>query len=147
MNATSAPALTRRRGAHRNEQTADRILDLLSAHDIPAVVDLFTEDGHVMAPFSPPPLLPGADGRAQIRAVFAAVFAGYGRAQFLDRRITATEDPDVVVARWRTDIEVLASGRTHAAEVIALFEFRHGLITRLTECFNPDVLRAAGALP
>ena len=72
------------------------------------------------------------------------IFDGYGRTELLDRRIVATADPDVV-ARWRTDIEVIASGGHDRSEVIALVE-RDGRITRLTEYFDPDALRSAGVI-
>ena len=89
---------------------------------------------------------PGGQGREAVGMLFSMIFGGYGRAEFLDRRIVATADPDVVVARWRTDIDVLASGRRYCAEVIAVVELRDGRITRFTEYFNPDALRAAGVI-
>ena len=130
-----------------NIDLVERLLDHLSAHDIAAAAAMFAPHAELVAPFSPPPLPTGGAGREQIGALFVAVFDAYGRVAFVDRRIVATADPDVVVARWRTDIEVLASGATYAAEVIALIELADGWITRFTEYFNPDALRAAGVLP
>ena len=46
----------------------------------------------------------------------------------------------MVVGRWRTDIEVLASGATYADEVIAVVEVRDGCVMRFSEYFNPDSL-------
>jgi ketosteroid isomerase-like protein len=124
-----------------------QLLDHLSAHDVEAATALFAPDAELIAPFSPPPLPPGGAGRDQIRELFTMVFGGYGRVEFRDRRLVETADVDVVVARWRTHIEVLASGRTYDAEVISLVEVRDGCISRFTEYFNPDALRAAGVLP
>ena len=129
-----------------NVDAVDRFLDLLSAHDIAAAAAMFTEDAEMVAPFSPPPLPSGGQGRETIRVLFDMIFSGYGRVELLDRRIAATADPDVVVARWRTDIDVLASGGRYRSEVIALVELRHGRITRFTEYFDPDALRAAGII-
>jgi len=130
-----------------NVELVGQLLDHLSAHDVEAATSLFALDAELVAPFSPPPLPPGGTGREQIHELFTMVFSGYGRVAFRDRRIVETADRDVVVARWRTDIEVLASGGTYAAEVISLVEVRDGRITRFTEYFNPDALRAAGVLP
>jgi ketosteroid isomerase-like protein len=63
---------------------------------------------------------------------------------YVDRGITVADDQNLVVARWRTDIDVATSGKHYEGEVIALLEFRDERITRYTECFNPDALRAAG---
>jgi ketosteroid isomerase-like protein len=130
-----------------NTDVVERLLDHLSVHDIAAATALFTRDAELVAPFAPPPLPPGGSGREQIGTLFVAIFDAYGRVAFTHRRIVATADPDVVVGRWRTHIEVLASGATYAAEVIAVIELRDGRIARFTEYFNPDALRAAGVLP
>lgn len=135
-----------RPSARTNVEAVDRFLDLLTAHDIAAATAMFAEDAEMVAPFSPPPLPPGGQGRETIAELFGMIFSGYGRAEFLDRRIVATADPDVVVARWRTDIEVLASGDRYRSEVIAVVELRHGRFTRFTEYFNPDALRSAGVI-
>jgi len=129
-----------------NVDAVDRFLDLLTAHDIAAATAMFTEDAELVAPYSPPPLPPGGQGREAVGMLFSMIFGGYGRAEFLDRRIVATADPDVVVARLRTDIDVLASGGRYCAEVIAVVELGDGRITRFTEYFNPDALRAAGVI-
>jgi hypothetical protein len=41
---------------------------------------------------------------------------------YVDRGITVADDPNLVVARWRTDIDVATSGKHYEGEVTALFE-------------------------
>ncbi|MET0146362.1 MAG: nuclear transport factor 2 family protein [Ilumatobacteraceae bacterium] len=125
----------------------DRMLDLLGAHDIDGAVALFADDVELRAPFVPAPLPSRTVGRTAVAAMMAMVFGSYGRVEFHDRRFMTTADDGVVVGRWRTDIEVLATGATYSDEVIAVVEVRDGSVVRFTEYFNPDALRAAGVVP
>ena len=125
----------------------DRVLDLLAAHDIDGAVAVFADDAELEAPFVPAPLPARTVGRPAVAAMMTTVFDAYGRIEFRDRRFLTMADGGVVVGRWRTDIEVLATGATYADEVIAVVEVRDGYVVRFSEYFNPDSLRAAGALP
>jgi ketosteroid isomerase-like protein len=125
----------------------DGVLDLLTAHDIDGAVALFADDAELEAPFVPAPLPSRTVGRAAIAAMMTMVFGAYGRVEFRDRRFLTTADGAVVVGRWRTDIEVLATGAVYADEVIAVAEVRDGCVVRFSEYFNPDALRAAGVVP
>ena len=125
----------------------DRVLDLLAAHDVDGAVALFAEDAELEAPFVPAPLPSRTIGRAAIAAMMTMVFGAYGRVEFRERRFLTTADGGVVVGRWRTDIEVLATGATYADEVIAVTEVRRGRVELFSEYFNPDSLRAAGVIP
>ena len=53
----------------------------------------------------------------------------------------------MVVGRWRTDIEVVATGATYADEVIAVAGMCDGCVVRFVEYVNPDSLHAAGVIP
>jgi uncharacterized protein len=125
----------------------DRVLDLLAAHNIDGAVALFADDAELEAPFVPSPPPSRTVGRTAVAAMMTMVFSAYGRVEFYDRRFLTTSDASVVVGRWRTDIEVLATGATYADEVIAVAELRDGSVVRFSEYFNPDALRAAGVLP
>jgi ketosteroid isomerase-like protein len=123
------------------------VLDMLAAHDIDGAVALFADDAELEAPFVPAPLPSRTVGRAAVAAMMTTVFGAYGRVEFRDRRFLTTADGDVVVGRWRTDIDVLATGATYADDVIAVAEMRSGRVVRFSEYFNPDSLRAAGVIP
>jgi ketosteroid isomerase-like protein len=127
-----------------NAETVERFLDLLTTNDVDSAVALFATDATVAAPFAPPPLPPSIEGATSISAMFHMIMDGYARVAYVNRRIAVAEDADLVVARWRTDIDVATSGKHYDSEVVALFEFGDGRITRYTEYFNPDALRAAG---
>lgn len=125
----------------------DHVLDLLAGHDIDGAVALFAECAEFTAPFLPAPLPTRTVGREAVAATMAMVFGAYGRVEFRDRRFLTSAEGDVVVGRWRTEIEVLATGATYADEVIAVVEVGDGCVVRFSEYFNPDSLRAAGVLP
>ena len=127
-----------------NLATVDRFLDLLELHDLATIDEMWTEDAEAIAPYSPAGLPDGATGKDVIAAMFRQVFARYGRTELGHRRILATADPDVVVARWRADIDVVTSGGRYIGEVVAVFEFRDGSLARYTEYFDPTRLLAAG---
>ena len=88
----------------------------------------------------PPPLPSRTIGRAAVTSTITMIFGAYGRVEFRDRRFLTTADGGVVVGRWCTDIEVLATGTTYADEVIAVVEVRDGCVVRFSEYFNPDSL-------
>jgi len=127
----------------------DEVLDRLAAHDVAGAADLFTDDVEFTAPFVPSPLPAATVGRDAVAAMMTTVFDAYGTVEFRNRRYLTTSagSGDVVVGRWRTDIEVLASGATYADEVIAVVTIRDGHVARFDEYFNPDSLRAAGVVP
>jgi uncharacterized protein len=127
----------------------DEMLDRLAAHDVAGAAELFTDDVEFTAPFVPAPLPPATVGRAAVTAMMTMVFDAYGTVEFRNRRYLTTRDGngDVVVGRWRTNIEVLASGGTYADEVVAVVTIRDGHVARFDEYFNPDSLRAAGVVP
>ena len=125
------------------------MLDRLAAHDVAGAAELFTDDVEFTAPFVPSPLPAATVGRDAVAAMMTTVFDAYGTVEFRNRRYLTTCDGsgDVVVGRWRTDIEVLASGVTYADEVVAVVTIRDGHVARFDEYFNPDSLRAAGVVP
>jgi ketosteroid isomerase-like protein len=127
----------------------DEVLDRLAAHDVAGAAELFTDEVEVTAPFVPAPLPRATVGRDAVAAMMTTVFDAYGTVEFRNRRYLTTSDGsgDVVVGRWRTNIEVLASGATYADEVIAVVTIREGHVARFDEYFNPDSLRAAGVVP
>ena len=125
----------------------DDVLDRLAAHDIDGAAALFADDVEFRAPFVPAPLPAATVGRDAVRAMMTMVFDAYGTVEFRDRHYLIAGDGDVVVGRWRTNIEVLASGATYADEVIAVVTICDGQVARFDEYFNPDSLRAAGVVP
>jgi ketosteroid isomerase-like protein len=125
----------------------ENVLGGLAAHDVDRAAQLFTDDVEFTAPFVPTPLPAATVGRDAVTAMMTTVFDAYGTVEFRDRRYFTAGDGDVVVGRWRTSIEVLASGATYADEVITVVTIRDGHVARFDEYFNPDSLRAAGVIP
>ena len=118
-------------------ELVDCVLDLLAAHDIAGAVALFAADAELETPFVPPPLPSRTVGRAAVSATMTMVFGAYGRVEFRDRRFLTTADGRVVVGRWRTDIEVLATGATYADEVIAVVAVSDGSIVAVQRVLQP----------
>jgi ketosteroid isomerase-like protein len=144
---STIPSATYTPPPSRAADLLDHMLDLLSAHDVEGAVSLFADDAELEAPFVPAPLPSRTSGRPGIAALMTTVFGAYGRVEFHNRRYLSTAGGAVVVGRWRTNIEVLATGATYADEVIAVAEFGEGCIQKFSEYFNPDSLRAAGVVP
>ena len=125
------------------------MLDRLAAHDIDGAAELFTDDVEFTAPFVPAPLPAATVGRDAVSGDDddGVRRLRHGRVPRPPLPHHRAGSGDVVVGRWRTDIEVLASGATYADEVIAVVTIRDGHVARFDEYFNPDSLRAAGVVP
>lgn len=64
---------------------------------------------------------------------------------FHDLELTATEDPDLILATLRSEGEVIATGKRYVNEYIALLRIRGDKISHYREFFNPlNILDAFG---
>ena len=131
-------ALTPRGGPHA--VNVERFLQLLSAKRMDDWIELWDDDGMQVMPYSPSGFPKLVKGKQAIAQHYSGIPAAYGRIAFLDLTLYPCSDSDLVVAQFRGEIEVLATGRPYNNRYCCLFRFRQGRILEYVEYYDPTVL-------
>jgi ketosteroid isomerase-like protein len=130
-----------------------RALDRVRAYDLEGFADLFVEDGVIEYPFAPAGAVRRLQGREEIRRVLGQAAASPRRA---GRRVTdvsspvvhQTVDPDVIVAEFDLEGEIVATGQTYRLPYIQVLHIRDGKIASLRDYIDYPALTAlTGGLP
>lgn len=126
-----------------NEQVIRDFLRLLSEKKMDAWIELWTEDAVQDMPFSPAGFPLRVEGREAIRKHYSNLPNTVGRMVFPDLVIYPMVDPNWVLAEYRGEIEVLATGRPYNNRYCGLFQLREGRIALFREYYNPIVFTQA----
>ncbi len=121
-------------------------LDLLSAKDMTAWNDLWAEDAVQEMPYSPAGFPRRIEGKAALVRHYSNLPASTGLMVFVDRVIHPLVDQNIVLAEYRGEIEIRATGKRYDNRYIGLFGFDADDKLRLfREYFDPTVLTEAWA--
>lgn len=131
-----------------NEQTVRDFLHLLAEKNLDAWADLWTEDAVQEMPFSPAGFPTKVEGRNALLKHYSGLPKAYGAMSFPDLVIYPMLDPSWVLAEFRGEIDVIATGRPYNNHYCGLFHLDNGKISLYREYYNPTVLTEAfgGAL-
>ncbi|KAB8181232.1 nuclear transport factor 2 family protein [Microbispora catharanthi] len=122
-----------------------RLLRLTASGPCEEMADLFAEDAVFEFPFQ----LPGRPREEQDRETFRAHLRAGARLQRFesvdDVEIHRTTDPETVIAEYRLQGRVTATGKQFTSQVVMVARVRDGLITWSRNYSNPlDSLIAFG---
>ena len=119
----------------------------IAERDFERLHELYAEDTVVEHPFA----LPAphrSEGRAALRAHFAAFAAAPLRLQVHDWVVHTTADPEVVVAQWDYEGVVTTTGRAFRVSNVLVSRVRDGLIVESRDYHNHAMMAAVmGRLP
>jgi uncharacterized protein len=124
-----------------NEQTIRDFLRLLSEKNLSAWIDLWTEDAVQDMPFSPPEFPKRLEGKKAIARHYSGLPQAVGNMGFFDLKLYPMQDPDLILAEYRGEIEVLATGRPYNNCYCGLFQLKSHKIALFREYYNPLILR------
>ena len=124
-----------------NEQTVRNFLDLLSKKDMENWIELWTEDAVQDMPFSPPEFPSRLEGKEAIARHYSSLPSAVGKMDFLKLKLYPMQDLNWILAEYRGEIEVLATGRLYNNSYCGLFHLRDGKIALFREYYNPLTLR------
>lgn len=118
-------------------------------YDLDAFADLFAPDGVLELPFAPPGIPRRLNGREAIRDFLAPAGEAARRA---GRRITGyssvvvheATDPEVVIAEFDLDGEIVATGETYQLSYIQVLRVRNGRIIWMRDYMDPRVFSRTG---
>jgi ketosteroid isomerase-like protein len=119
------------------------------AYDLDGFADMFTPDGVLEMPFAPAGLPRRLSGREAIRNFLAPAGDAARRA---GRRIKGyssvvvheTTDPEVIIAEFDLDGEIVASGETYRLSYIQVLRARDGQIVSMRDYMDPRVFARGG---
>lgn len=126
-----------------NEQTVRDFLCLLAQKNMDAWANLWTEDAVQEMPFSPAGFPTRVAGRDALIKHYSGLPAAYGAMSFPDLILYPMSDPNWVLAEYRGEIEVLATGRSYNNHYCGLFHLRDRQIVLFREYYNPIILTEA----
>ena len=126
-----------------NQQVVRDFLRLLAEKNMDAWAELWTADAVQEMPFSPPEFPTKVEGRAALINHYSGLPDAYGAMSFPDLVIHPMLDPDWVLAEYRGELDVLATGRPYNNHYCGLFHFQDGKIAIFREYYNPNALTEA----
>ncbi|WP_419923618.1 nuclear transport factor 2 family protein [Candidatus Poriferisocius sp.] len=114
--------------------------------DADAVVAHYTDDYVLELPYFRPEGPDRVEGKEVVRERLVQAF------KILSFTLHITEvypctDPDLVIAEYTSQGEVLPAGRHYSNRYIGLWRFRDGKVCFTREYLNPEIIRAALAPP
>lgn len=127
----------------RNQEIVKDFLALLEAKNINAWIELWADDGVQEMPYSPPGFPSRIEGKTAIHRHYNGLPAAYSRMTFPELTIYPMLDPDWLLAEYRGEIDIAATGRAYNNHYCALFHIFHGQIVLFKEYFNPTILSEA----
>lgn len=121
----------------------DDFLDLLTAKDLASWSNLWAEDAVQEMPFSPQGFPRRVAGKSAILAHYGQLPSSVGRMEFFDRAARTTTTGEII-AEYRGEIEILATGRLYATRYLTILVLNaEGRIALLREYYDPIALTEA----
>lgn len=125
-----------------NRQTLHRAMDAITALDGDALIVELHESGTFALPFEP--AVPDCD-RAGFLQLLSTMFVMLKKLDITITDIYDLVDPNVLIARWRSDAVGRDKPVVYLNEYIGVFHFRHDKIVSWRGYANPEAAHAAVA--
>ncbi len=122
-------------------------LESLEAKDMERFENLWAEDAVQDMPYSPEGFPKRVSGRENLVRHYANWPEISGRADFTSHLVIyPTQDPQLVFAEWRGDVEVIPTGRKYLQTYGGLFHVEKGKIALFREYYDPAAFSHAFGL-
>ena len=110
--------------------------------DADAVVAHYTDDYVLELPYAHPEKLDRTEGKEAVRERLVGAFQVFSfTLQITD--VYPCVDPDLLIAEYISQGEVIPTGRRYSNRYIGLWRFRDGKVCCTREYLNPEIARAA----
>lgn len=115
-----------------------RAFDAIGATDTNALRDMYADDYVLELPYSPGGPVTVEGREAALAYVDEALT--HVRFTLTMREVHPSGDPDLVIAEYDSEGEIVATGAPYRNAYIGLWWFRDGRITRTREFYNPQAM-------
>jgi ketosteroid isomerase-like protein len=120
-----------------DKKVVEAYLDAVGALDVANVAPLFHEDGRVLLPYAPLGTPNEVAGRSAIKDYYEMLPQMITALNFSGYRVQAVENEGEYVAEYTSDASMRATGAAYRNTYITKVTVKDGLITELTEFFDP----------
>jgi ketosteroid isomerase-like protein len=129
-----------------NEDTVRRFLEAINRWDFDTMGELLADDLIFELPFAPPGLVRRIDGGSTFIGFVRRVPEVFDEERLQEFRIESyASDPNELVAEYRSDMNVVATGGKYRNTYVSRFTIRDGKIARFAEYCDPvPLLEALG---
>ena len=126
-----------------NRATMTELLRRLGTQDFAGACALLTEDVVCDWPYLPTPSTPRElRGRSTMEAFFRGGMSAFEPYRYEITRVLDLLDPQQLVAEYRSNSRLLATGAPYRNQYLGLFAFRDGLVAYWREYIEPTVVAA-----
>ncbi|MGK7950598.1 MAG: nuclear transport factor 2 family protein [Xenococcaceae cyanobacterium] len=134
----------------QRQQTKQAVIDFLESlenKDMEKFASVWAEDAVQDMPFSPNGFPKRVEGKANLIEHYAAWPEISGKANFTDELVFyPLQDPTMVFAEWRGEVEIIPTGRNYQQRYGGLFHVVDGKIELFREYYDPIVFQYAFGL-
>ena len=134
----------------QQQQTKQTVIDFLTSlenKNMDKFATVWAEDAVQDMPFSPEGFPKRVEGKEGVIKHYAAWPEISGKANFTDKLIFyPMQDPTMVFAEWRGDVEIISTGRQYKQRYGGLFHVVDGKIELFREYYDPIVFKYAFGL-
>lgn len=121
-----------------NLETLQSVFD--SMGDADAVVAHYTDDYVMELPYANPDGHDRTEGKEAVRQRLAGAFQVF-RFTLHITEVYPCVDPDLLIAEYTSQGEVISSGRRYSNRYIGIWRFRSGKICSTREYYNPEIAK------
>ena len=131
----------------RNLEVLRQVFAAISEGRHDEMVGFMADDLVFELPFGSAGMPSRFEGKERFRALQASVFPLFSGFQIELQEVYPTLDPEALVAEYRSDATVVASGSEYQNRYIGVLRFHDGKIAFWREFHNPEVATAALSTP
>lgn len=123
-----------------NQQVLQSVFDAMG--DADAVVAHYTDDYVLELPYAHPDKPDRTEGKEVVRERLVQAFKMFSFTLHITEVYPCT-DPDLLIAEYTSQGEVIPTGRRYSNRYIGLWRFRDGKVCFTREYLNPEAAKAA----
>lgn len=127
----------------QNQGVIEDLFGMISSGRYADVGSLVSEDLYFELPYGPGRKALEVRGRSAFLALNEKTWPGFRRFELSIADVHQMLDPDKLVVEYRSDGEILATGKPYLNRYVGIFGFRDGVICEWHEFHNPDVAAEA----
>ena len=124
----------------QNLQVLQSVFDAMG--DADAVVAHYTDDYVMDLPYARPDGSDRTEGKAAVRERLEQAFKVFRFTLHIDG-VYSCDDPNLLIAEYTSEGEVIPTGRRYSNRYIGLWRFRDGKVCFTREYYNPETARIA----
>jgi ketosteroid isomerase-like protein len=122
-----------------NQSAIEKVFELISTGRAGETGPLLTEDLYFELPYGPNAQAIEIRGRSSFLDLNAKTWPAFRRFELSITEVHRMLDPDKLILEYRSDGEIISTGKPYKNRYVGIFGFRDGLVREWHEFHNPDV--------